>query len=57
MLRYAMILNICIKAFFAIFLSANNFHRGRTQLNTLAGSKGKSRPVCLEIEVTVNHNF
>ena len=28
MLRYAMILSIRIEAFFAIFLCANNFHRG-----------------------------
>ena len=30
MLRYAMILSIGIEAFFAIFLCANNFHRGLT---------------------------
>ena len=30
MLRYAMILSICIEAFFATFLCANNFHRGLT---------------------------
>ena len=30
MLRYAMILSICIEAFFAIFLYANNFHGGVT---------------------------
>ena len=30
MLRYAMILSIRIEAVFAIFLCANNFHRGLT---------------------------